>query len=172
MQDELIEEFLGAGAYLFTVPMYNLTMPSVFKAWLDQIVVFGRTVDREGPSQATGRPAVLISARGGSYGPGAPKHGFDYVVPALEALLGRDELLGLDVTTVIPELTMAPHTPALASLLPMHEASMADAHDRARALAERIALGSGPLRRNVRGSLSQRSPHPRTRRSEGCTAPS
>src|SRR5882757_5962376 len=37
MQDALIEEFLGASAYLFTVPMYNLTMPSVFKAWLDQI---------------------------------------------------------------------------------------------------------------------------------------
>src|SRR5699024_6408625 len=29
IQDELIEEFLGASAYLFTVPMYNLTMPSV-----------------------------------------------------------------------------------------------------------------------------------------------
>lgn len=142
MQDALIEEFLAASAYLFTVPMYNLTMPSVFKAWLDQIVVFGRTVNHEGPSQAAGRPAVLISARGGSYGPGAPNHGFDYVVPTLEAVLGRKELLGLDIATVIPELTMAPHTPALAKLLPMHEASMADAHDRARELGATIASGT------------------------------
>ncbi len=139
LQDELIEEFLGASAYLFTVPMYNLTMPSVFKAWLDQIVVLGRTFSHDGPSQAAGRPAVVISARGGSYGPGAPNHGFDHVVPALEAVLGREELLGLDVATVIPELTMAPHTPAMAGLLPLHEASISAAHDRARALAASIA---------------------------------
>jgi FMN-dependent NADH-azoreductase len=138
LQDELIEEFLGASAYLFTVPMYNLTMPSAFKAWLDQILVFGRTVNHGSPSQVAGRPAVVISARGGSYSPGAPRHGLDYVVPILEVLLGHEDMLGLDVTTVIPELTMAPHAPALAALLPMHETSMANAHDRARELAATI----------------------------------
>lgn len=81
----------------------------------------------------------MISARSGSYGPGAPRYGLDYVVPILEALLGHEDMLGLDVTTVIPELTMAPHAPALAALLPMHEASMANAHDRARELATTIA---------------------------------
>lgn len=50
MQDALIEEFLGPSAYLFTVPMYNLTMPSVFKAWLDQIRAFGRTMDFDAPT--------------------------------------------------------------------------------------------------------------------------
>ncbi len=139
VQDGLIDEFLGADAYLFTVPMYNLTMPSVFKAWLDQIVVFGRTASHDGPSPAAGRPAVLISARGGSYSPGAPNHGFDYVVPALEAVLGREELLGLDVTSVTPELTLSPGDPAMAKLVPMHEASMSEAHRRARELAARIA---------------------------------
>lgn len=138
MQNELIEEFLGAGAYLFTVPMYNLTMPSVFKAWLDQIMVFGRTMDFDSPSPAAGRPAVVISARGGGYGPGAPKHGLDYVVPSLEAMLGREDMLGLDVTTVIPELTMAPHAPGMAALLPKYEASMVSAHHRARELAATI----------------------------------
>lgn len=146
LQDELIEEFLGAGAYLFTVPMYNLTMPSVFKAWLDQIMVFGRTFGLDGPSPAAGRPALVISARGGGYGPGAPKHGLDYVVPTLEAVLGREDMLGLDVTTVTPELTMVPDTPALAALLPAHEASMADAHDRAREFAATIAGGTTATR--------------------------
>jgi FMN-dependent NADH-azoreductase len=140
LQDTLIGELLGAGAYLFTVPMYNLTLPSAFKAWLDQILVFGRTIG--GSSPVAGRPAVVVSARGGSYGPGAPRHGFDYVVPVLGALLGHEDMLGLDVTTVIPELTMAPHAPALAALLPKHEASMANAHDRARALAATIADGA------------------------------
>src|SRR5699024_8907025 len=132
VQDELIEEFLGASAYLFTVPMYNLTMPSVFKAWLDQVLVAGRTFTHDGPSQASGRPATVISARGGGYGPGAPRHGFDYVVPLLEAVLGHEDLLGLEVSTVIPELTMARHEPAMAPLLPKHEASVTDAHERAR----------------------------------------
>ncbi|MFJ8924926.1 FMN-dependent NADH-azoreductase [Streptomyces sp. NPDC102364] len=135
LQDELIEEFLGAGAYLFTVPMYNLSMPSVFKAWLDQIVVTDRTLIFNGPSPVAGRPALLISARGGGYGPGTPNEGLDYVVPTLEAVLGHEHLLGLDVTTVIPELTMAPVNPAMAPLLPLHEASMTTAHDKARTLA-------------------------------------
>lgn len=139
LQEELIQEFLGASAYLFTVPMYNLSMPSVFKAWLDQIMVFGRTFK---PAPAAGRPAVLISARGGSYAPGAPNHGLDYVVPTTEAVLGRPDQLGLDVASVVPELTMAPHSPTLAELLPKHEASMADAHDRARQLAATIATAA------------------------------
>ncbi|MFD5090100.1 FMN-dependent NADH-azoreductase [Amycolatopsis thailandensis] len=139
LQDELIEEFLGASAYLFTVPMYNLSMPSVFKAWLDQVMVYGRTFK---PSPAAGRPAVLISSRGGSYGPGAPNHGLDYVVPTTEAVLGHESQLGLEVATVIPEMTMAPHTPSLAEFLPMHKASMSDSHDRARELAARIATAT------------------------------
>lgn len=135
LQDELIEEFLGARAYLFTVPMYNLSMPSAFKAWLDHIMVFGRTFK---PSPTIGRPAVLISARGGSYAPGAPKHGLDFVVPAVETVLGHADQLALDVSTVIPELTMASHNAALADLLPKHEASMVAAHERARRLAAEI----------------------------------
>uniref|UniRef100_A0AAU3GWW7 FMN dependent NADH:quinone oxidoreductase n=1 Tax=Streptomyces sp. NBC_01401 TaxID=2903854 RepID=A0AAU3GWW7_9ACTN len=135
LQDELIDEFLGAGAYLFTVPLYNLSMPSVFKAWLDQVLVMGRTFSHTGASPAAGRPALVISARGGSYGPGAPREGMDHLVPTLEAVLGHEDLLGLDVTTVTPELTMAPDAPALAHLLPLHEASMTAAHARADALA-------------------------------------
>ncbi|WP_405494905.1 FMN-dependent NADH-azoreductase [Nocardia sp. NBC_00511] len=138
LQDQLIEEFLGAEAYLFTVPMYNLTMPSVFKAWIDQIVVDERTFHPGGTAPTAGRPAVLISARGGGYGPGAPNEGFDFVVPVLEAILGEDRFLGLDITTVIPELTMAPHVPALSALLPMHEASMSAAHAQARDLASTL----------------------------------
>ncbi|MFB7718469.1 FMN-dependent NADH-azoreductase [Nocardia sp. NPDC056100] len=137
IQDELIEEFLNASAYLFTVPMYNLTMPSAFKAWLDQIIVVDRTFNPTGASPVAGRSAVLISARGGGYGPGTPNEGLDFVVPTLEAVLGR--LLGLEVITVIPELTMAPHTPSLTPLLALHEASMADAHERARGLAVAVA---------------------------------
>lgn len=138
VQDELIEEFLGADAYVFTVPMYNLTMPSVFKAWLDQIMVAGRTLSFDGPPPTLGRPATVISARGGGYGPGAPKHGMDHLVPTLETVLGHPTNLGLDLTTVLPELTMAPYVPVMAPLLPLHEASLTRAHDEARRLGSAL----------------------------------
>ncbi|MEU1192443.1 NAD(P)H-dependent oxidoreductase [Streptomyces sp. NPDC005859] len=138
LQDELIDEFLGAGAYLFTVPMYNLSMPSVFKAWLDQIMVAGRTLDFTHGAPTAGRPAVVVSARGGGYGPGAPNEGRDHLVPTLETILGWSHTLGLDVTSVTPELTMAPAVPAMASLIPLHEASLATAHEQARQLAAAI----------------------------------
>ncbi|MFE0191582.1 FMN-dependent NADH-azoreductase [Streptomyces sp. NPDC058989] len=136
VQDELIGEFLGASAYVFTVPMYNLTMPSVFKAWLDQVIVKGRTFGLPDGPPASGRPALGGSARGGGYGPGTPNHGKDFVVPALETIL-RD-MLGLEVTALTPELTMAPVVPALTHLVPIHEASLTDAHQQARRQAEKF----------------------------------
>ncbi|MFF9808218.1 FMN-dependent NADH-azoreductase [Streptomyces coeruleorubidus] len=139
VQEELIEEFLGASAYLFTVPMYNWTMPSVFKAWLDQIMVKGRTLHFTGNGPATaGRPALLVSARGGGFGPGTRNHGMDFVVPVLEAVLGNTHTLGLDLTTVTPELTHAPVVQRMAHFLPLHEASLADAHEQARLHAEKF----------------------------------
>lgn len=134
IQHELIEEFLGANAYLFTVPMYNYSMPSVFKAWLDQIMVVGVTIV---PPAAAGRPALVISARGGGYGPGAPNHGMDHIVPALETALGHPQGgLGLDLAVITPELTHALIVPAFAEFLPLHQASLADSHEQARKLAE------------------------------------
>ncbi|MGW1887963.1 FMN-dependent NADH-azoreductase [Streptomyces sp. NPDC001970] len=144
VQDELIAEFLGASAYLFTVPMYNRTMPSVFKAWLDQVIIVGRTISRTGVAPSAGRPAVVISARGGGYGPGTPNHGKDFLVPTLESILGDPAYLGLDVTTLAPELTKAPVVPALAHLIPVHEASLANAHEQARIHAEKISQQLAP----------------------------
>lgn len=137
LQDELVEEFFAASAYLFTVPMYNYSMPSVFKAWLDQIMIPGRTIG-PGIAPVAGRQALVVSARGGGYGPGTPNHGMDHLVPAVEAVLGDPRSLGLDVSTLTPELTLATVIPAMASLLPLHEASLAQAHERARRIAEKF----------------------------------
>jgi FMN-dependent NADH-azoreductase len=142
LQDELIDEFLGAGAYVFTVPLYNLSMPSVFKAWLDQIMVVGRTLGFAGTAPSAGRPAVVISARGGGYSPGTPNEGRDHLLPTLETILGWSHTLGLTVTSVAPELTMAPAVPAMSDLVPLHEASLRQAHEQARRLAETIGRRS------------------------------
>ncbi|MFD8456414.1 FMN-dependent NADH-azoreductase [Streptomyces antimycoticus] len=137
LQDELIEEFLGASAYLFTIPLYNLTMPSVFKAWLDQIMIFGRTLAIGATPPTAGRPATVITARGGSFGPGTPNHGMDHLVPSLEAILNR--MLGLDLRIILPELTHAPLVPAMADLIPLHERALATAHEQAAQEGELLA---------------------------------
>lgn len=142
VQEELIEEFLGASTYLFTVPMYNYSIPSVFKAWLDQIMVVGATMALPDGPPAAGRPALVISARGGSYGPGTPNHGMDHVVPTLETVLAHPQTLGLDVSVLTPELTLAPVVPYMSELIPLHEASLADSHEQARKLAEAFQTAS------------------------------
>ena len=38
LSDELIKELMAANTVLLTIPMYNFTVPSAFKAWVDQIV--------------------------------------------------------------------------------------------------------------------------------------
>ncbi|QYN32747.1 NAD(P)H-dependent oxidoreductase [Pseudonocardia sp. DSM 110487] len=134
IQDELIEEFLGATAYLFTVPMYNYTMPSTFKAWLDQVVVVGRTIALPDGPPAAGRPAVVVSARGGSYEPGVPNHGMDHLLPTLETVMGP-QTLGLEIHAIKPQLTLAPVVPAMAELIDLHTASVAESHVEARRLA-------------------------------------
>ncbi|MDP9844130.1 FMN-dependent NADH-azoreductase [Streptosporangium lutulentum] len=139
-QDELVEEFLGAGAYLFAVPVYNYSMPSAFKAWLDHIMIVGRTIGLGDAVPTRGRPAVIVSARGGGYGPGAPQHGKDFLVPALESILGDPGLMALDVHTITPELTYAPVMEPLRHLLPLHEASLENSHALARRYAETMSL--------------------------------
>jgi len=143
IQDELIDEFLGASAYLFTVPMYNYTMPSVFKAWIDQVVVVGRTIALPDGPPAAGRPAVVVSARGGSYEPGVPNHGMDHVFTTLETSIGPKSL-GLLIHPIKPELTLAPVVPQMAALVDLHTASLSDSHLEARRLA--LHLGAGRTR--------------------------
>ena len=50
ISNELVDEFLQADRYLFSIPMYNFSIPANFKAYIDQIVRVGRTfaVDENG----------------------------------------------------------------------------------------------------------------------------
>ncbi|UYQ66701.1 NAD(P)H-dependent oxidoreductase [Streptomyces peucetius] len=62
-----------AGAYLFSVPMYNNSVPSAFNAWIDQVFVVGRVLFGSPDQVPTrGRRAVVVASRRGGYGPGSP----------------------------------------------------------------------------------------------------
>ncbi|MEU0335165.1 NAD(P)H-dependent oxidoreductase [Streptomyces sp. NPDC006193] len=136
---ELIEELERADAVLIGAPMYNYSIPSTLKAWLDNVILMGRTAG-ENPS-AKGTPVTVVASRGGSYAPGTPREPYEYVQTYLQAVLADG--LGLDVHFIVPELTMAPKNPAMAELVPLYEASrdraFEDAAARAKQLAERLA---------------------------------
>ncbi|MGW7242904.1 FMN-dependent NADH-azoreductase [Streptomyces sp. NPDC054804] len=136
---QLIEELERADAILIGAPMYNFTIPSTLKAWLDNVVLFNRTMG-ENPS-AKGTPVTVVASRGGSYAPGTPREPFEYVQNYLSAVLADG--LGLEVDFIVPELTMAPQNPAMAELVPLYEASrdraLQEAADKAKDLAGRLA---------------------------------
>ncbi|AWT41682.1 MULTISPECIES: FMN-dependent NADH-azoreductase [Streptomyces] len=136
---KLIEELEQADAVLIGAPMYNYTIPSTLKAWLDNVILFGRTAG-ENPS-AKGTPVTVVASRGGSYAPGTPRESYEYVQNYLRAVLG--DALGMEVDFIVPELTMAPQNPAMAELVPLYEASRTRALDeaatKAKQLTERLA---------------------------------
>ncbi|MFD3585711.1 FMN-dependent NADH-azoreductase [Streptomyces sp. NPDC058683] len=136
---QLVEELERADAILIGAPMYNFTIPSTLKAWLDNVILIGRT-GGENPS-AKGTPVTVVASRGGSYAPGTPRETFEYVQNYLSAVLSGG--LGLEVDFIVPELTMAPQVPAMAELVPLYEASreraLQEAADKAKDLAGRLA---------------------------------
>ncbi|MBD0422061.1 NAD(P)H-dependent oxidoreductase [Streptomyces sp. NPDC052309] len=134
----LIEELEQADAVLIGAPMYNFTIPSTLKAWLDNVILMGRTAG-ESPS-AKGTPVTVVASRGGSYAPGTPREPYEYVQNYLTAALGDG--LGLAVDFIVPELTMAPHNPAMAELVPLFEASRDRALKEAAAKAKQLAQRS------------------------------
>lgn len=137
---KLIEELEEADAVLIGAPMYNFSIPSTLKAWLDSVLLPGRTAG-ETPS-AQGTPVFVVASRGGSYAPGTPREGYEFVQNYLEAALKGT--LGLDLDFIVPELTMAPRNPAMSDLVPLYEASreraFEEAATKAKELAERLAV--------------------------------
>lgn len=138
LQDEVVDQFLAADEYLISVPMYNFGIPSQLKAYLDHVLLIGRVLKVDGsPSPVDGRPATVVVSFGGGYGPGTPRAEFDFVRPYLTKVLS--DTLGLDLTFVDVELTLAPIVPAMAGLVEMSENSLQQAHRRADTLAQATA---------------------------------
>lgn len=91
ISDELIDEFLSADRYVFSIPMYNFSIPANFKAYLDQVVRAGRTfsVDATGyKGLVHNKKMTIIMAQGGTYPEGSPTHAYDQQTPYLRLIFG------------------------------------------------------------------------------------
>lgn len=78
---EVLEEFLAADVVVIGAPMYNFSIPSTLKAWIDRIAVAGKTFryTATGPEGLAGAKHVIVaSARGGFYGVDSPAAGADF----------------------------------------------------------------------------------------------
>jgi FMN-dependent NADH-azoreductase len=102
--DRLIEELEAADTIVLAVPMYNFSIPSTLKAWIDHVARAGRTFryTAAGPEGLLkGKKVFVVTARGGIYTGDSPAKGFDFQEPYLRGILG---FLGLtDVTFVHAE---------------------------------------------------------------------
>jgi FMN-dependent NADH-azoreductase len=121
---ELVDEILAADAYVFAVPMYNFGVPHQVKQWIDMIITDPRAADVNQPL-LPGRPAVLVEARGGGYGPGTRREGWNHSTPYLERILV--DVWGLDLAVVAAELTQAHANPAMAHLTELAQQMRVDA---------------------------------------------
>lgn len=99
--DQLIEELEAADTIVLAVPMYNFSIPSTLKAWIDHIARAGRTFryTAAGPEGLLkGKKVFVVTGRGGVYSGDAPAKLFDFQEPYLRGVLG---FLGLTDTTFV-----------------------------------------------------------------------
>lgn len=107
LQNELIAELVAADVVLIGVPLYNYSLPSTLKAWVDYIHVPSVTAPfgDDATQPMNGRSAILVSTRGGAYDEGTPSANDDHAIPALQLILGG--ALGMRVETIVDTRTLS-----------------------------------------------------------------
>lgn len=76
-----LEDFLAADIVVVGAPMYNFSVSSQLKAWIDRLAVRGKTfryIDKGPEGLAGGKRVIVASSRGGFYGPQMPTASLDH----------------------------------------------------------------------------------------------
>lgn len=85
----VLDEFLAADTIVIGAPMYNFTLPSQLKAWIDRIMVAGTTFryTENGPEGLAGGKRVIIAlARGGMYDGSSPAASLEHLESYLRGI--------------------------------------------------------------------------------------
>ncbi|MBR1173151.1 FMN-dependent NADH-azoreductase [Bradyrhizobium sp. KB893862 SZCCT0404] len=86
-----LDEFLAADVVVIGAPMYNFTIPSQLKAWIDRVLVAGKTFSygANGPQGLAGGKRVIVAiSRGGYYGAGSPAAALEHLETYLRGIFG------------------------------------------------------------------------------------
>jgi FMN-dependent NADH-azoreductase len=90
--DALCARLLAADALVFAMPMYNWSMPSAFKAFIDSVTRTNLTYvfadDGNTVGQLMRQKVLFITSRGADLRPGTPYSSMDALTPALKAAFG------------------------------------------------------------------------------------
>ena len=98
-----LDEFLAADAIVIGAPMYNFTLPTQLKAWIDRIVVAGKTFHygANGPEGlATGKRVIIAVARGNVYSGEAPAAALEHLETYLRGVFN---FIGIEPEFVVAE---------------------------------------------------------------------
>lgn len=129
----LVDELVAADAILFAVPLYNFGVSQHFKTYVDLVLADPRTT---GNPFLAGKPVVLATVRGGAYGTGTPREGWDHSTPYLRRIIA--DCWGADLTVVEREFTLVGVNPALDpftdAAAQMHAGALQSAREAGRAL--------------------------------------
>jgi FMN-dependent NADH-azoreductase len=91
----VLEEFLAADVLVIGAPLYNFSLPSQLKAWIDRISIKGKTFryTADGPEGLAGDKRIIVAiARGGVYQPGAGTEFGESYLKLLFGFLGVREV--------------------------------------------------------------------------------
>jgi FMN-dependent NADH-azoreductase len=106
----VLDEFLAADTIVIGAPMYNFTLPSQLKAWIDRILVAGKSFryTENGPEGlATGKRVIVALARGGFYDSGSPAATLEHLETYLRGVFNfigiKPEFVAADGLNISPE---------------------------------------------------------------------
>ncbi|MFZ4713147.1 MAG: FMN-dependent NADH-azoreductase [Bacteriovoracaceae bacterium] len=89
LSNTLVDELLSNDTIVISTPMWNFSMPSVLKAWIDHVIRAGRTFSftPEGPKGLlTGKKVYLVVSSGSVFSEG-PFAAYDHIIPSLKTAL-------------------------------------------------------------------------------------
>ncbi len=105
--EKVIADFKDADKYLLSVPMWNFGIPYRLKQYLDLIVQPGYTftvTDQGYQGLVTGKPVLVVYARGGAYAEGSEAESFDLQKKYMELIFG---FMGFEnIQSIIVEPTL------------------------------------------------------------------
>ena len=106
----VLDEFLAADTIVIGAPMYNFTLPSQLKAWIDRILVAGKTFryTENGPEGlASGKRVIVALARGGFYDANSPAASLEHLETYLRGVFNfigiEPEFVAADGLAISPE---------------------------------------------------------------------
>ena len=106
----VLDEFLAADTIVIGAPMYNFTLPTQLKAWIDRIVIAGTTFryTENGPEGlANGKRVIIALARGGFYNEGSPAAALEHLESYLRGVFNfigiEPEFVAADGLAIGPE---------------------------------------------------------------------